>query len=492
MKASGVFSLPELLRNLILFFYPKDPGNQTFHAKMLVRVSLIVFFGMFGMWAVIVGELLQGGSVITSDAVFIISAQVLFLGMLFLNRSGRSRLAGGLFILVLILIVSVFGFLEGNPPNDPVPIVGLLITVIFAMAVLEKIYAWIALAISSFAYVTLNLLWLAGALPAEIRRNQFYDAMMMIFIWFVCVIIIFVVFQTLLKGFRDQSEMLEKKVNERTKALNEVTEETRTLNRAMLNMLEDLESSNAALTQQKDTLASVNRELASFSYSVSHDLRAPLRAIEGFSRILAEDFSEGLSPEVDHYLQLIRKNSTQMRELIDDLLAFSRSSRVEVRRSLTAPAALVEGVREELLDNQNKDQIQFIVSDLPVCYADPVLLRQVYQNLLDNALKYTSGRPVAMIEVGFSPVVGSELSVYYVKDNGIGFDMKYADKIFDVFQRLHADEKFEGTGIGLAIVSRIITRHGGKIWAESAPDRGATFYFTLGLESTPGYSGNTD
>ena len=181
-----------------------------------------------------------------------------------------------------------------------------------------------------------------------------------------------------------------------------------------------------------------------------------------------------------------------MRELIDDLLAFSRSSRVEVRRSLTDPAAILEEVKEKLLENRKRGQIQFIVSDLPVCYADPVLLRQVYQNLLDNALKYSSDRAVSTIEVGFSPFVGSELSVYYVKDNGIGFDMNYADKLFDVFQRLHSDEKYEGTGIGLAIVSRIITRHGGKVWAESAPDRGAAFYFTLGRESTPGYSGNTD
>ncbi len=477
---------------MIHYFYPKAHARQAFHAKMLVRVLLIVFIGMFGLWAVIGVQVLQGESIIVSDAVFILSIQIFFLGILFLNRSGRSRLAGSLFIIVLIMVVSVFGFFEGNPPNDPVPVLGLLVTVIFALAVLERRDVWFALGLSTFAYTALNFLWLAGVLPEEIQRNQFYDAMMMVFIWFISMIIVVVVFQTLLKGFQYQSEVLEQKVKERTEALNEATEETRTLNRAMLNMLEDLEASNATLTQQKDALASVNRELASFSYSVSHDLRAPLRAIEGFSRILVEDFSEGLSQEADRYLQLIRKNSYQMRELIDDLLAFSRSSRVEVRRSLTDPAAIIEELKEELLENRNRDQIQFVIADLPVCYADPVLLRQVYQNLLDNALKYSSDRPVAMIEVGFSPVVGSEISVYYVKDNGIGFDMNYADKLFDVFQRLHSDEEYEGTGIGLAIVSRIITRHGGKVWAESAPEQGAAFFFTLGQESNPGYSSDPD
>jgi PAS domain S-box-containing protein len=227
-------------------------------------------------------------------------------------------------------------------------------------------------------------------------------------------------------------------------------------------------------------LAEVNRELEAFSYSVSHDLRAPLRVVDGFSRILVEDYGALLPDEAKRYLRIVRDGTEQMGRLIDDLLTFSRLGRQPLSLRTVQPAGLVTdilaGVRDELANRP----VELVVDELPPCQADPALLRQVYANLLSNALKYTRGRAPAIIRVGaLEPDEEAGTCVYFVKDNGVGFDMTYVGKLFGVFQRLHRAEDYEGTGVGLALVQRIVHRHGGRVWAEAAVDQGATFWFTL-------------
>lgn len=226
-------------------------------------------------------------------------------------------------------------------------------------------------------------------------------------------------------------------------------------------------------------LESAYRELDSFSYSVSHDLRAPLRAIDGFSTILLQEYSPSLPDLTVTYLEKIRENTRRMSLLIDDLLNFSRMSRQPLNRFLIDPASIASEAFDALRAESHGRVIHFTIQEMPACSADPGLLNQVYVNLLSNALKFTRKRAVAEIEVGFLKKEDGK-TVFYVKDNGIGFDMKYASKIFGVFQQIHEDPALEGTGVGLAIVERIIHRHGGEIWVESAPESGTTFFFTLG------------
>jgi PAS domain S-box-containing protein len=227
-------------------------------------------------------------------------------------------------------------------------------------------------------------------------------------------------------------------------------------------------------------LEAANQELEAFAYSVSHDLRAPLRAVSGFSRILLEEYAPRLPAKAQHYLEAARKNAVQMGELIDDLLAFSQLSRQPLHKQPIAPTELVREVLQDLRPDREGRQVEITVGDLPCCEGDPRLLKQVLVNLLSNGFKYTRTREVARIEVGAMTASGGATPVYYVRDNGVGFDMRYADKLFGVFQRLHGTLEYPGTGVGLAIVQRIVHRHGGRVWAEAAVNQGATFYFVLG------------
>jgi PAS domain S-box-containing protein len=235
---------------------------------------------------------------------------------------------------------------------------------------------------------------------------------------------------------------------------------------------------NADLEQRQVALQAANRELEAFSYSISHDLRAPLRAIDGFSRILIKDFQAELAPAAVRYLQLVRDSTQQMGQLVDDLLEFSRLSRQQPKKQSVDMEGLVRTTMMDLLLEYTERQVQVNIGTLPVCQADPILLKQVIVNLCSNALKFTAMHEVAQITVDSQQT--SEGCVYSIADNGVGFDMRYVDKLFGVFQRLHRAEDFEGTGVGLAIVHRIIHRHGGRIWVESEVDKGTTFYFTLG------------
>ncbi|MDD5369676.1 MAG: PAS domain S-box protein [Anaerolineaceae bacterium] len=237
---------------------------------------------------------------------------------------------------------------------------------------------------------------------------------------------------------------------------------------------EELERRVLARTAQ---LEAANRELEAFSYSVSHDLRAPLRAIDGFSRILIEEFNAQLMPEAQHYLERVRENTTTMSNLIDNLLSFSRLSRQPLKKQSIDPRPLVEQSLIMLCGENPDCPVDVRIQELPPCLADPTLLKQVYVNLLSNAIKFSGRAEHPLIEVGC--LQEAHGNIYYVKDNGVGFDMQYASKLFGVFQRLHRMEEFSGTGVGLAIVQRIIHRHGGRIWATSELNQGATFCFTL-------------
>jgi len=227
-------------------------------------------------------------------------------------------------------------------------------------------------------------------------------------------------------------------------------------------------------------LEASNNELESFSYSVSHDLRAPLRAIDGFSRILIEDHSRKLDADAKRVLEVIRTNTRQMGRLIDDLLAFSRLGRKPIERSPVNMEVLARDAFTQIRLADSETAPRFEVGTLSPALGDPAMLRQVFVNLLSNAAKYSQGKDAPVIQVGSYSENGD--NAYYVKDNGVGFDMNYATKLFGVFQRLHGAEEFEGTGVGLAIVQRIIHRHGGHVWAEGKVNEGATFYFTLPKE----------
>ncbi|RJQ69402.1 MAG: PAS domain S-box protein [Desulfobacteraceae bacterium] len=251
--------------------------------------------------------------------------------------------------------------------------------------------------------------------------------------------------------------------------------------RALINILDDVEVERAKSEQSKALLESVNRELEAFSYSVSHDLRAPLRAISGFAEALMEDWAAQLDDEGKRYLGLVQDNAHKMGQLIDDLLAFSRLGRQPMTKTDFDVGTLAEAVFEELAAHRSQRHIEFIVGPVPALHADKALIQQVLVNLISNAVKFTKTREKACIEVGYRR--DADRGAYYVRDNGVGFDMLYVGKLFGVFQRLHSDTEFEGTGVGLALVYRIITRHGGKVWAEGQEGHGATFYFSLpGIE----------
>lgn len=222
-------------------------------------------------------------------------------------------------------------------------------------------------------------------------------------------------------------------------------------------------------------LEEVNRNLESFTYSVSHDLRAPLRAISGYSSILLQDLP-GIPENDRRYLELLRQNAHEMGRLIDDLLSFSKLGQRSLQKTTIYPASHIRGILQELRSDPDTEKVEFVIGDLPPCHGDPVLFKQVFTNLLSNAIKFTRTREQPKVEIGSVEMDGR--AVYFIRDNGIGFDMKYADKIFGVFQRLHDTGEYEGTGVGLAIVYRIIELHGGSIWVESSPGKGTTFYFT--------------
>jgi light-regulated signal transduction histidine kinase (bacteriophytochrome) len=234
----------------------------------------------------------------------------------------------------------------------------------------------------------------------------------------------------------------------------------------------------ARVSQLTDQLAVSNLELEALSYSVAHDLRAPLRAVSGFAEILGSEHSTELSAPGVRHLAHVREGAAKMSELIGHLLEYSRLSSADLHRRPVEPAAIVERVAASLMAEAPKRVVRVSIGALPACSADPILLEQVLLNLLSNAWKFTGGREIAIVEVGAVPADPAGI-VYYVRDNGVGFDPARVEKLFGVFQRAHREDEFPGTGVGLAIVRRVISRHGGRVWAESTPGQGACFYFTI-------------
>ncbi len=234
------------------------------------------------------------------------------------------------------------------------------------------------------------------------------------------------------------------------------------------------------VVQRTAELEATNKELEAFTYSVSHDLRGPLRRIDGFANLLVDEYGEHLPEEGRHYVNRVRDGARQMGMLVDDLLNLARLGRQDVKLQVTGLSSIVERVTKTLQRDVNGRQIEWQIEPLPFVECDPSLMDVVFTNLLSNAVKYTRPRSPARIHVGATERNGHP--VVFVRDNGVGFSMKYADKLFGVFQRLHRVEDFEGTGVGLATVQRVVHKHGGAIWAEAELDKGACFYFTLGAD----------
>lgn len=258
-----------------------------------------------------------------------------------------------------------------------------------------------------------------------------------------------------------------------TVILRDVTQ-NRAAEREIRRLNDELEQRVIERTAQ---LEAANRELESFSYSVSHDLRAPLRHISGFARILVEEFGTSLPEEAQRHLARIEQGTNRMGRLVDELLSLTRTGRQSLVVQVTELSTMVHDVIAMLEPETEGRTVEWKIGDLPFVECDPTLIRQVFQNLISNGLKYSRPRAQAVIEIGRMDKDGE--TVIFVRDNGVGFSMKYADKLFGVFQRLHGNEEFEGTGVGLATVHRIIEKHGGRVWAEAELDRGASFYFTL-------------
>ncbi|HYG49510.1 MAG TPA: response regulator [Flavobacteriales bacterium] len=239
----------------------------------------------------------------------------------------------------------------------------------------------------------------------------------------------------------------------------------------------DKHQQELALVQLNSDLKSKNEELEAFSYSVSHDLKAPLRSINSYSAILREDYSEVLDAEGNRILNSVIENALKMNKLIDSLLEFSLMGRKEIKKTTVDMNQLLTHVVDEFKNQPAIDNLDWSIAELPAAKGDGALLNQVFVNLISNAVKYSSKKENARIEIGARN--GQSENIYFVKDNGVGFNMEYKNKLFGVFQRLHSTNEFQGIGIGLAIVQRVITRHGGQVWAEGEVDKGATFYFSL-------------
>jgi hypothetical protein len=288
------------------------------------------------------------------------------------------------------------------------------------------------------------------------------------------------------EGLRQAHEQLEQRVRERTAQLAITNQALQAEVAERLRIEEKIRRINGDLEQRvldrTAELAVANEELEAFSYSVAHDLQAPLRNIESYAQMLEEDFLEGMAPTARQYLQRIRARSQHMAQLVTDLLNLSRLGKRGLTRQDVDLTKLADEAIAPIVAEAGDRKIKWQIGELGSVYCDSNLVKQVFANLISNAVKFSQPRPEAVIEIGRVEVENE--TAIYIKDNGVGFDMRYADKLFGVFQRLHPSGTFDGTGVGLATAARIVRKHGGRIWAEAEEDRGATFFFTLGQRAT--------
>ena len=279
------------------------------------------------------------------------------------------------------------------------------------------------------------------------------------------------------KKLSDHKLKLEETISQRTKSLQTETEKLTESQNAMLDLIDEKEESRLNIERANKLLLEANKELEAFSYSVSHDLRAPIRAIEGFTKKLLKEIGESSTDEEKRLANIITANTLKMGLLIDDLLTFSRMNRGELNKIKIDLNTIVKEVWDNLLLEYQNSSVKLTINKLPRADCDSRLVKQVWINLLSNAVKFSQHETSPEVIVGYEIIDGK--TAFFVKDNGVGFNMKYSDKLFQVFQRLHTDAEFEGTGIGLAIVDRIVKRHGGRVWCSSRENIETTFYFTL-------------
>ncbi len=360
----------------------------------------------------------------------ILYSQVRFLSVSPQKRHEKYRIAAIITSLCLILLLGFYFKLSNiNHPNLAFSLFGSLFMVSFWW----KNRTWLAPAIIVAIVAFILLISLS---VGKIFTDDYFKLLMVLLV----VIIVAFLFERM----------------EKVKILNEMNEK---------------------LKKRTENLEDANEELEAFAYSVSHDLRVPLRAIDGFSRIVLEDYQDKLDDEGKRLLNIIRENTNKMGQLIDDILLLSRASRQEMNFSEINMEELSKRVFEEQKLSTNAHNIHLKINKLPPCYGDTALIQQVLINLMANSFKFTEPKEDRTVEVG--AIKEEDEIIYYVKDNGVGFDMKYSDKLFGLFQRLHGTNEFEGTGVGLSIVQRVIRRHGGSVWGEGKLNEGATFYFSI-------------
>jgi len=318
---------------------------------------------------------------------------------------------------------------------------------------------------------------------AHVRHNFLIGVLGISAIIAISYLLLFLLVTRPVKQLAKELEELPEKIDEgeyETRRIITREDEIGCLEKTFYKMRKELFEKNEIIKKTNEDLTAANKELEAFAYSVSHDLRAPLRNIDGFSKIVLEEYGEKLEGMGEHYLNRVRSGAIKMSQLIDDMLSFSRAGRTELRLEEVDMNQLINNVLRDFSEVIKERDIDLKVEELPVFLCDQKMIQHVFANLISNAIKYSSEVNRPAIKVGFD----EGLKALYVKDNGIGFDMQYHDKIFQVFQRLQLPEEYDGTGIGLAIVKRLVERHYGKIWAESELGSGSIFYVQLPQEGT--------